>query len=312
MKIFNWVNRKFHQNVDSYFVCPKKDGGLAPKVKKPETVTNETDTETLLDNVTLVDVLDGWKDGILTIGTFGFDPLTENEYSVNCEEEEKDVDEETEEEYSVGVQEEKPNPIVVKAFKQEFQKVIGSDLDTCISKADHLISTVDDAPLLRFLQSPQIRSDDVWIEKKKRTTLADLLSADSDDVVGKSDPDEGLKQSGKKQACRTKNGLSFAAKKLMPRKAEDSRPIKKLHRMVSKMLKKKIHPDLEGKIHVKEGSTIDGSKMVIGKGASGDVDGTIESVFLLKGSWIRAIVKNIDNREGITFNDAVWEVKIPS
>nr|UTH76900.1 tiller angle control 1-1 [Populus nigra] len=61
MKIFNWVQRRFHHGAI-------KDG-LARNVKKAESITNEADKQALLKQVALVDVLDGWKDGILTIGT---------------------------------------------------------------------------------------------------------------------------------------------------------------------------------------------------------------------------------------------------
>ncbi|KAI3924561.1 hypothetical protein MKX01_038001 [Papaver californicum] len=243
MKIFNWVHRKFQQNADSYSVCPKKEGELPLKEKKREIHTNDLhDKEMLLDNVTLVEVLDGWKDGILTIGTFGFDPLKENEEFSPYNN--KDYIQE-EEEIFAEKNEEILNPVVIKAFEIEFLKEIGSNLDTSVPRLDHLTPTVEDAPLLKVIESPEIKADELEIVKKKRTTLADLFSADSvDSTMKKSDLDEEKSESNTKSSA-TKTGHSFG-KKLMSPKGE-TRVIKKIHKMVTKMLKKKIHPDLESK-----------------------------------------------------------------
>ncbi|KAI3933662.1 hypothetical protein MKW92_027569 [Papaver armeniacum] len=249
MKIFNWVHRKFQQNADSYSVCPKKsknsaEGKLPPEETKHEIHTNNShDKEVLLDNVTLVEVLDGWKDGILTIGTFGFDPLKENEE--NSPDNNKEYVQEEEEENSAQKNEGMLNRVVVKAFEIEFLREMGSNLDASVPTIDHLTPTVEDAPLLKFIESPEIKADEVEIDKKKRTTLADLFSADSvDGAMKKSGLDEEKPESNKKSSA-TKTGHSFG-KKLMPPKGE-TRVIKKLHKMVTKMLKKKIHPDLESK-----------------------------------------------------------------
>ncbi|XP_026397401.1 uncharacterized protein LOC113292748 [Papaver somniferum] len=244
MKLFNWVHRKFQQNADSYSVCPKKEGKLPLEETKHEIYTNNShDKEVLLDNVTLVEVLDGWKDGILTIGTFGFDPLKENEeFSPDNN---KEYVQEEEEENSAEKNKGMLNPVVVKAFEIEFLKEMGSNLDASVPRLDHLTPTVEDAPLLKFIESPEIKADEVETDKKKRTTLADLFSADSvDGAMEKSGLDEEKSESNNKSSA-TKTGHSFG-KKLMPPKGE-TRVIKKLHKMVTKMLKKKIHPDLESK-----------------------------------------------------------------
>ncbi|KAI3974397.1 hypothetical protein MKX01_038730 [Papaver californicum] len=242
MKIFNWVHRKLQQNAGSYSVCPKKEGELPLKEKKHEIHTNDLhDKEVLLDNVTLVEVLDGWKDGILTIGTFGFDPLKDNEEFSPYNNKEYIE----EEEIFAEKNEEILNPVVIKAFEIEFLKEMGSNLDTSVPRLDHLTPTVEDAPLLKFIESPEIKADEVEIVKKKRTTLADLFSDDSvDSAMEKSDLDEEKLEPNTKSSA-TKTGHSFG-KKLMPPKGE-TRVIKKIHKMITKMLKKKIHPDLESK-----------------------------------------------------------------
>ncbi|XP_010661481.1 protein TILLER ANGLE CONTROL 1 [Vitis vinifera] len=284
MKIFNWVHRRFNHNVHSTPISLQKDG-LAANLKKVESITNDTDTQALLKHVALVDMLDGWKDGILAIGTLGFDdPLYSFSSEKECAmtDEEEGEDEEEEEVYSLNNEngevededeedETEVNPLVFSAFGDNVPKPIP-------------IMTVDGVPLSRFVGS----SHEVGIEsfttendqrksKGERTTLADLFSADSE-VRAKVDP-EGLKvDSGKKPAPRSKNGLSFA-KKLIPRVGEDSRPIKKLHQLMTRMLKRKIHPELEGKIQKPEdqikASTAVGGLATVGNGA-------IESVSLLQ------------------------------
>lgn len=268
-QIFNWVHRRFNHNVHSTPISLQKglfpdpptffyvklhiflteieffggfvlwvlEDGLAANLKKVESITNDTDTQALLKHVALVDMLDGWKDGILAIGTLGFDdPLYSFSSEKECAmtDEEEGEDEEEEEVYSLNNEngevededeedETEVNPLVFSAFGDNVPKPIP-------------IMTVDGVPLSRFVGS----SHEVGIEsfttendqrksKGERTTLADLFSADSE-VRAKVDP-EGLKvDSGKKPAPRSKNGLSFA-KKLIPRVGEDSRPIKKLHQV---------------------------------------------------------------------------------
>ncbi|MCL7045504.1 hypothetical protein MKW94_014373 [Papaver nudicaule] len=187
----------------------KVQGQLPLKEKKQEIHTNDShDKEVLLDNVTLVEVLEGWKDGILTICTFGFDHLKENEeFSTNNSKEE-------EEENSAEKNEKILNPVV-------------------------------DAPLFKLFESPEIKADEVETDKKKRTTLAELFSADSVDIAMKKTGLDETKPESNMKSSATKTGHSFG-KKLMPPKGE-TRVIKKLHKMVTKMLKKKIHPDLESK-----------------------------------------------------------------
>lgn len=58
------------------------------KKKRSEGISEiEKNTKAILDQVGLVDALDNWFDGVLTIGTFGFDTLNFKE------EDEKDDDE---------------------------------------------------------------------------------------------------------------------------------------------------------------------------------------------------------------------------
>ncbi|MBA0583985.1 hypothetical protein Goshw_012287 [Gossypium schwendimanii] len=55
-----------------------------------------------------------------------------------------------------------------------------------------------------------------------------------------------------KASFPTKKGTSFA-KKFIPHAGKDSRPIKMLNQMMKRMLKRKIHPELQGKGNKLEG-----------------------------------------------------------
>ncbi|KAE8679562.1 cytochrome b5 isoform A-like isoform X1 [Hibiscus syriacus] len=65
MKIFNWVHKTHNLLKD----------GLARNVKKTDSIAIDTNSKVLLDQVALFELLDGWRYGVLTIRTFGFDTL---------------------------------------------------------------------------------------------------------------------------------------------------------------------------------------------------------------------------------------------
>ncbi|KAL7232957.1 hypothetical protein ACSBR1_016749 [Camellia fascicularis] len=271
MKLFNWVHRKFHH----------KDG----KKEELAMVTIETEKQVLLENVTLADVLvDGWRDGILTIGTFGFDPLSDFNQKNECpvvekeeeeEEEEECEEEEEEEDYEVDNElgdedmkvcdEEELNPLVFTAFRSNYNEN----------------ALKDDLRMARELGFDANELEDEKRNKKReRTTLADLFSADSDDLKNAKRDRSKIKPESKKKADDDvhgkKKGLSFA-KKLIPRVGHDTRPIKKLHQLMRRMLKRKIHPDLEGKFQ-----KIDSQIKPTVSGLFAEEHGANESVSLLQ------------------------------
>ncbi|CAK9167029.1 unnamed protein product [Ilex paraguariensis] len=241
--------------------------GLGRDVKKAEFLSNETDTQVLLEHV----VPNGWREGILTIGTFGFDPLKnfdqQNEgpiaNEVDAAEEEKEEEECVEQVYftdsesdNIDLEDEQLNPLVFTAFNRGLEKDTGSDCDENAPKVDPIMN-IGGIPLstgphehgLEFSESYQ------KIKKKERTTLAELFSADAD---GHAKQDHGKVQPEfiKKPIPPAKNyGLSFA-KKLIPGAGGDSCPIRRLHTLMTKMLKRKIHPDLEGKIQKQHSETV--------------------------------------------------------
>ncbi|KAL5719133.1 hypothetical protein ACHQM5_011956 [Ranunculus cassubicifolius] len=247
MKIFNWVHRKFSCNGGvGYVVSPKKDDICKAANKTEPTVTNEIDTNSLLGPITL---MEAWKDGMLTIGTFGFD-----EYSVIQEEEEEEEEEkhkhkqeqeEKERDFSSREKENEERAISIKVTNLE--KVANLKPEIAIMESNNTIQNVveetpETTPLLEVVES------EISIVRK-RVTLADLLSvaADAQEIP---DSTQISVATTKKSADIDKKGrLSFGKK----HKEEDSRPKRKLHRMISKMLKKKIYPDVEGKSPGKDG-----------------------------------------------------------
>ncbi|XP_062091329.1 protein TILLER ANGLE CONTROL 1 isoform X2 [Humulus lupulus] len=281
MKLFNWVHKRFHHDP-----LPK-DHEFAQKVEKKRDEllhSNDKDTQALLKKVVLIDALDGWKDGILAIGTFGFDPLkpfnqqySQKEYLVLESEQEDDDDEAESQEFSLDDEDsddddeedsddtcadrdEEVNPLMFSsALGHSFKEVITSD-----QKNDqHVLLSLDGVSLASKDQelAAQVNQSVLSEEKKKagRTTLADLFLADGD-VKMKIDSGKVLAEESinKKTNVRTKKSLSFA-KKLIPRVKEEASPIKNLQRLMRRMLKRKIHPEaLDAKMNKSEGQKATG------------------------------------------------------
>ncbi|OIT29449.1 PREDICTED: uncharacterized protein LOC109211337 [Nicotiana attenuata] len=225
MKIFSWVHRKYNQ----------KDGLLDRNVKKNElTISNEIigDTQLLLQDASMEHMLDGWKGGILTIGTFGFGPLKDQRDQLDIE-----VNEDEECEITVSDDEKDEqliiNPLMyANGHEQSHHEALKANKSEEEGRKKHQI-------------------------KKERITLADLFSADFDKEniprANNINPGDKLQPdlfmtTNKASNSQVKNGLSFA-KKLMPQVREDSYPILKLQQLMTRVLKRKVHPDMESKNH---------------------------------------------------------------
>lgn len=237
-------------DVSAFSFCARTDG-LGANVKTSESTTNGIDKQALLKQVALVDVLDGWRDGILTIGTLGLDPLKAfnqpKEYLIlQSEEEDEEGDQEEQDSVDGGdhdsndnVEQEELNPLMFTTYGHNFEDFESNpDRHINVVPTPDVIMTVDGVSLTPFMGSaevePSLQLDEEAGEGKKkkgeRITLADLFLADAD-VKGKpDDPEKVFPDSGKTPFLRTKNGLSFA-KKFIPRVKEDSRPIKNLQRV---------------------------------------------------------------------------------
>lgn len=232
--------------------------GFAGNVEQTEPESNiDKDTQAFLRQVSLVDGLDhGWRDGILTIGTFGFELLkpfnNQNEYSVLESKEDgkesqllsrggDDCDDDDDED-SDNVKYEELNPLMFTTFGHSFEDM-GSNSDAIVEKPD-VILAIDGVPLTPFERSNEISTEadhdsesDQRKNKGERITLADLFMADGHDGQLKLDSSKVVQPDLKKKMnTRTRNGGLAFAKKLVPRVKEDSTPIKNMQR-VSKPFK---------------------------------------------------------------------------
>ncbi|KAI3449300.1 hypothetical protein Pfo_005965 [Paulownia fortunei] len=220
MKIFNWVHRRFNNKAGSA-ENSKKNGLIAD------------DKQFLVENNT--NVLELWRGGILTIGTFGYDPLKdENEQNdVHFYEEEYSEKEQLSVEYESDQitdseeeveNEEEVNPLVFASYAHDFEGLMGMKME-------------------RSNNREEFEFEYVMMEKRKkeRITLADLFSADSEELQKKQPINKGEIIKEKAAKCSSsKHGVSFGKKLVV----EDARPIHKLHQLLRRMLKRKIHPDL--------------------------------------------------------------------
>lgn len=196
-----------------------------------EPVQADTDKQALLKKTVLVDALDGWKDGILAIGTFGFDPLKPligNPYLVLHSEEDdadtpdfsSDDDNDNENDSDDDSEEDEVNPLMFTSLGNSFK-----DDDGCVIVDEECLSITEDKKNLG------------------RTTLADLFLADADQadikkkmMMGKlgiaidDDDFDEIKYTKKMNLLKAKRGLSFA-KKLIPKVKDEASPIKNIQRV---------------------------------------------------------------------------------
>ncbi|KAK8998294.1 hypothetical protein V6N11_083685 [Hibiscus sabdariffa] len=217
---------------------PFSADGLARNVKKTDSIAIDTNSKDLLEQVALFDVLDGWRVGVLTIGTFGFDPLKSireqkdhsasesddgNEEEEEEEEEERCSDDNDDDDEDNNSIDEEVNPLL---FGHNFEDIEGSTEHEIKFSPDVMIK--DDAGKLR-----------------KRTTLADLFHEESD-LKKKATPHESELNPGKKACNFSKKEEPAFANKFIPQVGKGPRSIKMLNKMMKRMLKRKIHPDNKG------------------------------------------------------------------
>ncbi|XP_028779807.1 uncharacterized protein LOC114736201 [Neltuma alba] len=252
MKIFNWVHRRFHHST-----CKDR---FASNIAKTEPTLNDTDSQALLKQIAHGDVLDGWKDGILTIGTLGYDPLRsfnqQKEYLALESEDEPDHEGEGEhvivdgdDDVDYNVEHEELNPLMHNAFEHNYEDVFEPNHSTNASEHSMAMALNENflIPTVLSHEITELSPGETDQRKKKgeRITLADLFLADSD-VKMKMDPAKVLLEPNEKPSLKSKHGLSFT-KKLFPLAKDNSHPVKNIQRLMKKMLKKKIHPELDVK-----------------------------------------------------------------
>ncbi|ESW07284.1 hypothetical protein PHAVU_010G116900 [Phaseolus vulgaris] len=249
MKIFNWVQKRFHHN-------SLKDG-FASNMKKTEPIINNADSQALLKQVALTESLGGWEDGILTIGTLGYDPLK----SINPHKEYFALEIEVEQEDGEGEdsimvdEQEELNPLIYNTFEHSLENIVSENYDDVdVVRSFNEIVVAPSVISYEVMESYDVEAD----EKKKkgeRITLADLFLADSDVKIKLNPAKVCHLASSEKPNLKAKHGLSFA-KKLIPRVKENPHPMKDIKKLMKKMLKRKIHPDLDVKNHKPEGQEV--------------------------------------------------------
>lgn len=217
---------------------------FAPNIKNIEPTISNADSQALMKQVAVADFLGGWKDGILTIGTLGCDPLksfnqNKEYYALESEDELDEDDEEHllvdgDDEDNYNAEHEELNPLMHTTFEHDFEDVVSANHDANASQ-EVVVMTFNKVVLTPPVISHEaIESNEVETDQKKkkgeRITLADLFLADSD-VKMKLDPDKVLFQSSEKPSTlKAKHGLSFT-KKLIPRVKDNPHPIKDIKKV---------------------------------------------------------------------------------
>lgn len=231
--------------------------GFASNIKKTEPVMNK-DSQALLKQVALTDLLGGWKDGILTIGTLGYDPLksinhNKEYFALEAEHNgqgEGDQVEHNDEENCYNAEHEE-NPLMHTTFEHKFEDVVCENHDANASSKEEVVRTfseIVEVPIVipnEVMESNEIvevplvitnevmESNNVETDQKKmkgeRITLADLFLADSD-VKMKLHPAKVFHESSEKPKLKTKHGLSFA-KKIIPRVKDNAYPMKDIKKV---------------------------------------------------------------------------------
>lgn len=207
-------------------------------MKKTEPTTNNVDSQALLKQVALTDLLGGWKDGsILTIGTLGYDPL---KFNINHHKEYFALETEGEQDEGEGehipvddgynencynTEHEELNPLMHNTFEHNFEDVVSANASKEIVLAP--LTVISDHEII---ESNNAESTDEKKKKGERITLADLFLADSDVKMKLEYPAKVLLESSEKKSLKAKHGLSFA-KKLIPRVKAHPHPMRDIKKV---------------------------------------------------------------------------------
>lgn len=201
---------------------PFSADGLVRNVKKTDSIAIDTNSKALLEQVVLFDVLDGWRYGVLTIGTFGFDPLKSlGELNDHLPPESRDDDEE--EERCSNNNEEEEDDDDNNSYDEVNPLLLGHSLEDAVEDSTH-------NEIKFHLEVIEDHSEKL----RRRTTLADLFYQDSDMENKPAHLDLELNPCGE-ASLPTEKGTPFA-KKFIPHAGKDSRPIKMLNQVSLKNL----------------------------------------------------------------------------
>lgn len=235
------INYKFHRATvvqylfvaNSCVLCLTDGKKDIDELKISNEIIGHHDTQILLQDASFAHMLDIWNGGLLTIGTFGFDPLMKNVQDqqsvidIESLEDEEEILEEEEEYYSVE------NEIQECEIPFNDHEGIDEELYPLIyaNIGDEMIYNEDNIESNNNSFTDQTNTK---MMKKERITLADLFSADSDHHHNKANRrsvrESEIFTKKSNSSPQVKNGLSFA-KKLIPRVKDEPRPIQKLQKV---------------------------------------------------------------------------------
>uniref|UniRef100_A0ACD5VDT3 Uncharacterized protein n=3 Tax=Avena sativa TaxID=4498 RepID=A0ACD5VDT3_AVESA len=241
-KVFNWLNRKMHSNVE--YCTIDKNKAMEKEDCARESVA-EQDTESLLLRGMLLN-------GILAIGTLGhnvnsfcpeacheqdeFVIMDQGKVEQDKYEEEKCEDEE--DASAAAPSEEEPAAEPVKTHLSSMKEYSF----TCSVKEQILMHEVEAEDVAKIQERPLLMVENV---EKVRTTLADLFAAEA---FSSNDTGEKSYQKTVIIAGASTSKPISPMEKTRPKKATKPMPdplkgTRKLSRVMRKMLGKKIHPE---------------------------------------------------------------------
>ncbi|KQJ95076.1 uncharacterized protein LOC100839531 [Brachypodium distachyon] len=257
LKVFCWLNRKIHSNVE---YCTIDENKAVEKEDSVRGCVTEQDTEALL----LRDVL---LDGILAIGTLGYNVNSlyteafpeQDEFAIVDREE---VEEEKHEEEQSGAIEDtlatatsEPAPAVELA-RMHSSLMMKECNFTCSVKEGILVREVEVEDVTEIQERPLLMVEKV---EKVRTTLADLFAAESlssSDTPGEKNYQKVVAVAGAFTSRPTSCMENMHQNKRTKPKPKRLDATRKLSRVMRKMLGKKIHPDQLNGCSDAEGSLI--------------------------------------------------------
>ncbi|OIW13499.1 hypothetical protein TanjilG_29240 [Lupinus angustifolius] len=238
-------------------------------MKSTEHIMNNVDGEELLKQVGLVDLLGDWKDGILTIGTLGYEHMKtfnqNKEYFALENENELDNEDYYGEHILVEGNDDYNNynngeleelkPLIHTIFENNFEDVISANSSNNDANNSSKEKMVD---YHGTMESKNVESDPK--KKGERTTLAELFLADSN-AHKKVGTIKTLLQSSEKPSLNAKCGMLFP-KKFIPHVKDNPHPIKHIKKLMKKMMKNKIHPYHDVKNHKLEGQKANDEEII--------------------------------------------------
>uniref|UniRef100_A0ACD5XZH1 Uncharacterized protein n=1 Tax=Avena sativa TaxID=4498 RepID=A0ACD5XZH1_AVESA len=237
-KVFSWLNRKMHSNVE---YCTIDENKAMEKEDSVRQSVAEQDTEALL----LRDVL---LNGILAIGTLGHNvnslcPESCHEQDEFIIMDQEKMEQEKCEDEKCG---DKEDALATEPSEPEPAKMHSSSTKeysfTCSVKEEILMCEVEVEDVAKIQERPLLMVENV---EKVRTTLADLFAAEtfSSNDTGEKSYQKTVVIAGASTSKPVSSVEKTRQKKPTKPMPDPLKATRKLSRAVKKMLGKKIHPE---------------------------------------------------------------------